>query len=174
MEELPPDVARRLRDHRHDLPALRGYVRLLREAGWTLEAIGVPLDAPRSTVSSWERHPHHVPLLNFPVPPSPPSRSSPRYAPVSPPPNLHTRALPVDVPPDDAARIADLAPLARRCRGGTPPTSPLRAAADELDALVLRHRDRGVPVQRLADLAGVTYRAMKVRLDRASHPHSHS
>lgn len=78
------------------------------------------------------------------------------------------RALSIDVPADDQARIANLAPLARRVRGGTPVDSPYRDAKRELNALLAHYDERGVPTQRLAELAGVSYRAIRVRLDEAA------
>lgn len=157
------------------MPALRYRTRQLREAGWTLASIGAPLGAPRSTVRSWENHPDAATFRpefsNHPPLPTPPGI---RPAPFMSPPSAHThtpkqkprvRALPVDVPEDDQRRIAQLAPLARRVRGGTPPSSPYRQARHELNELLAHYADRNVPVQRLAELAGVTYRAMKVRLE---------
>jgi len=79
--------------------------------------------------------------------------------------HARVRALALDVPEHDQRRIAELAPLARRVRGGTPADSPYREAKRELNDLLTSYHERNVPVQRLAELAGVTYRAMKVRLD---------
>jgi hypothetical protein len=164
----------------NDMPALRSRTRALREAGWTLRAIGEPLGAPRSTVRSWENHPdaekpHSTILDNQPPLPTPPGiRPAPFISSSSSNSHAHTaayakvRALPLDVPEHDQQRIAQLAPLARRVRGGTPPSSPYRQAKQELNDLLAYYADRRVPVQRLAELAGVTYRAMKVRLDEHS------
>lgn len=155
--ELPDPERELLASLRGDLPALRARVRALRAARWTLESIGRSLGAPRSTVRSWQLHPSPGPDLTDPVPLPPSSRPLPSTAP--------TRALAPDVPAPDAALIARLSPLARRVRGGTPPSSPAREAAAQLNALVRHHHARGVPTQRLATLAGVSYRAMRVRLD---------
>lgn len=158
--QLPPSEAELLVSLRRDLPALRGRVRLLRQHGWTLDSIGAALDSPRSTVRSWELHPSFSPSTHPSAPSPPPPRPSP------PPHTPHAiRALAPDVPPDDASRIATLAPLARRVRGGTPPSSPYRLAREELNTLLVHHHhERAVPVARLARIAGVSYRAMKVRL----------
>src|SRR5688572_33258205 len=55
---LPTDEAARLVALREagpsQLPALRGRVKALREAGWSLAAIGAPLGANRSTTRMWE------------------------------------------------------------------------------------------------------------------------
>lgn len=162
---LPADEQEHLRSVRDDLTILRQRVRLLRAAGWTLRAIGEPLSAPRSTVRSWEL---------APTPPSPalsarPVPRPPGTRPAPPSPGTHpVRAIRPDVPAGDALRIQQLALLARKVRGGTPASSPYRAAKAELALILSLYRDRGVSVQRLATLAGVSYRAMKVRLDDAA------
>lgn len=187
VQNLPQTEQDYLRSIRDDLPALRSRVQALRAQGWTLNAIGSPLEARRSTVRSWEHHPDV----------SPPDSSSPAIPELPAPPNLRpaptlsysgpfstaphypaVRALRPDVPTHDQERIRQLAPLARKVRGGTPPNSPFREAKSELDALLLAYHARGVSVQRLATLSGVSYRAMKVRLDtalaRRAHPSSRS
>jgi hypothetical protein len=176
VQNLPQTEQDYLRLIRDDLPALRSRVQSLREQGWTLNAIGSPLEARRSTVRSWEHHPDTAPS-DAAAPPIPPLPSPPNLRPAPPlsssvPTTI--RALRPDVPAPDQDRIRQLAPLARKVRGGTPPNSPFRDAKAQLDALLLQYHARGVSVQRLADLAGVSYRAMKVRLDtahaRAAHP----
>jgi hypothetical protein len=174
------------------MPGLRARTLALRNAGWTLAAIGEPLGAPRSTVRSWEHHPDSMrkpsPDNEQPLPTPPGIRPDPFMS--EDPRTSHThrhthhsthgsrvptprvRALSLDVPEDDQARIAHLAPLARRVRGGTPLSSPYRQAKRELNDLLRYYADRKVPVQRLAELAGVTYRAMKVRLDEDPTPHA--
>lgn len=172
---LPDDERLLLNSLRFDLPLLRARTQSLRAAGWTLTSIGQSFSPPvgRSTVHSWAAPlnplgPADLPrLLALPPVPEPPLRTTPSLPPS---PSLPVRALSPDVPADDAARIAHLAPQARRVRHTTPLTSPLRAASAELDTLLLRYRDLGVPVARLASLAGVTYRALALRLARAEHP----
>lgn len=166
------------------MPCLRIRTRQLRDAGWTLSAIGEPLGAPRSTVRSWENHPdakksfEEVSCGNLMQTIEPPHPPGIRPAPFISEDHHHrpkVRSLPIDVPEHDQLRIQRLAPLARRVRGGTPKDSPYRAAKQELNDLLLAYHERNVPVQRLADLAGVTYRAMKVRLDehaKRSAPHA--
>lgn len=159
--QLPEDEATLLRSLSSDLPRLRARVRTLRARGWTLASIGLPLRARRSTVRSWELHPA----------PSPPAASSHLPPPPDPPLLLAHSPHPSPHPvpsPDQQLRIQALAPLARRARAGTPPSSNLARARDELNSLVLRLYDEGVPISTLAQLAGVTYRAMSVRVRTAA------
>lgn len=173
-QQLPPDeVALLTRLRTQDPAAFRRRVRLLRrQGGWTLQAIGSALGAPRSTVRSWENHPDATQAPDqyqqsaaaaFPLPHPPNLRPSPSSSP-----SLRVRALSPDVPVPDRDRIACLAPLARKVRAGTSPSAPSRQAKRELDALLTLYHSRGVPTQRLASLAGVTYRAMSVRLREAA------
>lgn len=173
---LPPAEAQYLQSlySANDMRALRVRTRCLRDAGWTLSSIGAPINAPRSTVRSWENHPDaeqqkHIAENQPPLPTPPGLRPAPSFSPDDTEHRSHSRprvrAFAIDVPEHDADRIRQLAPLARRVRGGTPPSSPYRQAKHDLNTLLLMYADRGVPVQRLASLAGVTYRAMKVRLE---------
>lgn len=152
-----------LRNQR-DLPNLRRRVAALRQHGWTLRAIGAPLHANRATVRSWETHPDAQSASSSPSSPPLPAPPNLRPAPLATTP-LRIRALTPDVPLADQARIRNLAPLARKVRGGTPPSSPASQAKQQLDELVSSYASRGVPIQRLAELAGVSYRAMSVRID---------
>lgn len=165
---LPRDEAALLVTIRGDLPALRARVVSLRDVGWPLRAIGEPLHSPRSTVRAWEVEGRRAGHVDAHPTPRAPATLRPTPSPSVP---SHARALRPDVPEDDALRIAKLAPLARKVRGGTPDGDPLRTAKTELDELVLRYHRRGVSIQRLADLAGVTYRAMSVRLHAADPDH---
>lgn len=161
--ELPPEEQTILRYLSPNLPQLRARVRALRARGWTLQAIGAPLAARRSTVRSWEMHPRaDLPDPILPSPPDPPS------LPPRPIPTIHTNR-PVHSPTaHQAERIRTLAPIARRARAGTPLSSRLAQARAELNELVLTLYNQGVPVSALAELAGVTYRAMSVRIKNAA------
>jgi len=166
------EAALLVRLHQTDMSCLRSRVRQLRDAGWTLRAIGEPVNAPRPTVRSWENHAdaskpssceQEGNLPPLPTPPGiRPAFSFPEH-PATPHPRV--RALPIDVPEVDRGKIANLAPLARRVRGGTPQNSAYRQAKEELNELLAHYDAKGVPTQRLAELAGVTYRAMKIRLE---------
>lgn len=121
----------------------------LYEAGWTLAAIGAPLNKPRSTVRSW--------VMSGPYPqqdtPTPEDRS---YIPKKP-------ANP-GIRPVDQNRIQQLAPLARRYRAKLADNHAATLANRELTDICVTLHKQGVPLQDLADVAGVTYRAMYRRV----------
>lgn len=172
---------------------LRAYVRDLYAQGWSLAAIGEAMDPPRprSTVRSWisssppsppssssssspittaeDLHPPYPPPL--PPPPSPllrPSAPSAHPAPShSPKPRAERRFFDPrspDLSVTAARKIAHLAPLARRHRSRTAPTSPYALANDELTQICRAEYERGVSIRELAAAAGVTYKAMERRV----------
>lgn len=169
---------------------LRAYARDLYAQGWSLAAIGEAMDPPRprSTVRSWissplpsspsssssspittaeDLHPPYPPPL--PPPPSPllrPSAPSHSSAP-SPKPRAERRFFDPrspDLSVTAARKIAHLAPLARRHRSRTAPTSPYALANDELTQICRAEYERGVSIRELAAAAGVTYKAMERRV----------
>lgn len=130
----------------------------LSAAGWTLQSIGDAFSPPRrrSTIRSWVvKDVSHVESLgNVPVPPA--KRTRERRRPRSP-----------GIPIDEQLRIARLSPLARRYRSRTTPGSSSFTANIELTSIAGELYRRGVTVSELARAGGVTYRAMKRRVDRA-------
>ena len=68
---------------------------------------------------------------------------------------------------DDQLRIARLSPLARRYRARAAENSSSSLANRELTLLTGILYSRGVTVSELARASGVTYRAMKRRVDRS-------
>lgn len=68
---------------------------------------------------------------------------------------------------DEQLRIARLSPLARRYRSRTAPSSASYNANHELSRIAKSLYLEGVTVSELARVSGVTYRAMKRRVDRA-------
>ena len=141
------------------LPALRGRVKALRNANWSLAAIGAPLGANRSTTRMWElgAKPEDVTTAsNVPVPTGP----------------VKTRAVKLvrlypDVPDGERPELARLADSARRVRGWTPADSQARKDALELERLLEVYVNRGVPLKRIAEHLGVTHRAIAARLERS-------
>jgi len=136
-------------------------VQELSEAGWSLQSIADAFSSPRrrSTIRSWvvKPLPESVTALgNVPKPPEKKKRSN-RKRPPSPGISL-----------DDQLRIARLSPLARRYRARTRPNSSSRMANEELTYLAGALYSSGVSVSELARASGVTYRAMKRRVDKAS------
>jgi hypothetical protein len=119
------------------------------EAGWTLSAIGTPLGKGRSTVRSW--------VTSGPYPtqdvPQPEDRSYVPKKPKNP-----------GLPPATINAIQELAPLARKYRSRLPQNHPSTIANQDLTSLCTLLHESGVPLQELADAAGVTYRAMYRRV----------
>jgi hypothetical protein len=134
-------------------------VQLLHEAGWTLQSIADAFDPPRrrSTIRSWviKEVTHHEFITATPTPPVKKPRSV-RQRPKSP-----------GIPHDEQLRIARLSPLARRYRSRTSSGSASFTANNELTVIAGELFLKGVTVSELARASGVTYRAMKRRVDKA-------
>jgi hypothetical protein len=134
-------------------------VKDLNDAGWTLQSIADAFDPPRrrSTIRSWVIK--DTPECDFvtatPPPPQPKAKSR-RKRPRSP-----------GIPHDEQLRIARLSPLARRFRARTNPSSTSFTANQELTNIAGLLYNKGVTVSELARASGVTYRAMKRRVDKA-------
>lgn len=125
--------------------------RALFDAGWTLSAIGAPLDKQRSTIRLWVNA--VAPSASVSDVPSPVDKT---YVPKKTPSPGITGA--------DRIRIAELAPLARKYRSKLPDTHASTRANYELTALCMSLHNNHVTIQELADAAGVTYRAMYRRV----------
>jgi hypothetical protein len=134
-------------------------VKDLNDAGWTLQSIADAFDPPRrrSTIRSWviKDTPECVFVTATPTPPQPKAKSR-RKRPRSP-----------GIPHDEQLRIARLSPLARRFRARTNPSSTSFTANQELTNIAGLLYNKGVTVSELARASGVTYRAMKRRVDKA-------
>ena len=135
-------------------------VKDLNDAGWTLQSIADAFDPPRrrSTVRSWviKDTPECIFVTATPMPPQPKAKSR-RKRPRSP-----------GIPHDEQLRIARLSPLARRFRARTNPSSTSFTANQELTSIAGLLYNKGVTVSELARASGVTYRAMKRRVDKAN------
>ena len=134
-------------------------VKDLNDAGWTLQSIADAFDPPRrrSTIRSWviKDTPECEFITATPTPPQPKAKSR-RKRPRSP-----------GIPHDEQLRIARLSPLARRFRARTNPSSTSFTANQELTSIAGLLYNKGVTVSELARASGVTYRAMKRRVDKA-------
>jgi hypothetical protein len=135
-------------------------VKDLNDAGWTLQSIADAFDPPRrrSTIRSWVIK--DTPQCDFvtatPTPPKPKQKSRRKRVP-SP-----------GIPIDQQLQIARLSPLARRYRARTNPGSASFTANSQLTSIAGELYTKGVTVSELARASGVTYRAMKRRVDRAN------
>lgn len=119
------------------------------ESGWTLSAIGSPLDKGRSTIRAW--------VATGPYPlqetPTPEDRT---YVPRKKPnPGLS---------PAEIKTLQYLGPEARKYRARLPESHPATLANKTLTHLCVDLYEAGVPIQEIADATGVTYRAMYRRV----------
>lgn len=150
-QPLPEEEAQYLRELK-GVP-LKMRARRLYEAGWTLSSIGAPINRSRSTIRFWVNNvPELTATTDRPLP-SPIDKSYKRKRPISP-----------GISPDELNRIAYLAPIARTYRAKFPKSHPATQANEELTTLSKRLHKAGVPIQEVADAAGVTYRAMYRRI----------
>jgi hypothetical protein len=135
--------------------------RRLFQAGWTLRAIGEAFEPAksRSTLHTWINQAADIrsrqPSDNQPVPT--PTLLTPReYVPKRPP-SPGISAV-------DRENIRTLAPLARKYRSRMHHGHSFSQANQSLTLLCQGLYEDGVPIQELADTAGVTYRAMAKRV----------
>lgn len=150
-QSLPQDEAEYLRTLQATELKLRA--RRLFEAGWTLAAIGTPIDRPRSTVRFWVNNvPNLTPKSDRPIP-TPEDRSYVPKRPKSPGISAH-----------DRTSLATLAPVARTYRARLPQSHRATIANIQMTELSKTLHSAGVPIQEIADAAGVTYRAMYRRV----------
>lgn len=166
---------------------LRTRVCDLYEQGWSLAAIAEALDPPRArtTVRSWvtsssssaassstfgtaEKVNLEAPSAPAPTPvPAPAPAPEHMTPPRTPPPRRETRLFDPRYPTvngTDAEKIRRLAPLARRHRARANPHGEYARANRELTELCRALYQNGTPIRELADLAGVTYKAMERRV----------
>jgi len=134
----------------------------LYHAGWTLRSIGDALEParPRTTIRAWVARPHAP--APHPAPLPRPRLRTPEggYAP--------RRPTSPGIDAASRARIAELAPVARRYRSRTASDSAFAVANRELTDLCRELHYEHVSVTELAAAAGVTYRAMARRLGRTT------
>lgn len=130
-------------------------VRALVDSGWPLRAVGEPLNAGRSTVRSWKMAAAEAHASDLEELPPVPGRS-----------RLRVVRLRPDVPEEERDHLVDLAQLARSVNRWTPEDATERKASHELNELLAKYVERGVPVRTLANRLGVTYRAVVARLER--------
>lgn len=143
---------------------MESRLRSLWESGWSLQSLGDSLIPPRpkTTIHFWvKRAENREQFREIPPPPpkslttSVPIRSAPR-----------TRTVSPGVPPAMKPRLRELSALARRYRAKSPPDSPYAIANDQLTEMAQNLRMMGVPTVKIAEAAGVSYRAMARRLSK--------
>lgn len=161
---LPPEIAAKLREIRGNQPALElyAYVAALHRTGWSYTDIALPLGVTRSAISNWDKAYNQLPPAERPP--------LPLTAPKPKDPAGETRRIKPDVPPAERDHIRRTAEKARQNTRWSNDDSPERQAANELLQLIKHHiQERGVPVSRFADIAGVNRRAIMQRIEREAH-----
>ena len=139
--------------------ALCFRVQELVAVGWSYQSIAnafTPVKT-RSTIRAWTVRKVKEQTSISPVP-RPPIKS-PRLR--------RVRPKSPGIPIDEQLRIARLSPLASRYRSRTSPASASFNANHERSDIAKNLYLKGVTVSELARVSGVTYRAMKRRVDRA-------
>lgn len=141
---------------------MESRLRALWENGWSLASLGdsIQPQRPKTTIHFWVKR--AVPTQQSRILPTPPPKSLTTSVPVKSAPRL--RSISPGVPSDIRDRIRELSVLARRYRAKTSPNSPIALANDELTAIARTLSSMGVPTQAIADVAGVSYRAMARRI----------
>lgn len=164
--ELPEAVAQELKRLRETSQIdFYAYVIALRAKRWPLRAIGDAFGVTRVAAKAWYTRAldsDEAVLLssNFHAPDLPLNTRGNGFKAV--------KIVP-DVPVKDREVIRDLAERAKNVRRWTPEDSPERDAALELEELLYHyHKNRSVPITKLAEYAGVTRRAVAQRLEKRS------
>ena len=165
-QQLPPHEVELL--NLLDLDHLVVRVAALYDAGWSLQSIGDSLvpTRQRSTVRSWvlrAKEATSVHQVNVPIP-----TGKSEEMPPLPLPTVKTVTISgkteFAVPEDVQSQIKQLAPLARTYRSRMSSTSAAAVANSRLKNICKHLHEQGISTKDLADLAGVTYRAMYKRL----------
>lgn len=132
--------------------ALNIYIAALREAGWTLAALSLPLSMSREAVRIRQAAaPTTRTTLGVP---RPPAKAKP------------AKKVRPQIPPDALRVMKALHADARQVRGWTPVDSPLREASVRLTELIAEHHLAGVSIYRIAKQLEVTHLAIRARLAR--------
>ena len=145
-------------------PDMESRLRALWEGGWSLAILGDSLKPrrPKTTIHFWVKRAEIQ--KQFRPLPSPPPKSLTTEAPTKKAPRLRT--VSPNVPPDMKPRLKELARLAKRYRARTTSDSPFAQANRDLTAMATALRAMGVPTAKIAEAAGVSYRAMARRLSK--------
>lgn len=141
-------------DNEVERDLLNCYLAALREVGWCLEPLGLPINMSRERVRQ-RAAAAPTTATTYPVVPPPPTRKA----------QPEKKFKPV-IPPADLAEMKRLQADARRVNGLTPLGSPLRAASERYTELLAQHHGRGVSIYRIAKQLGVTHLAIRARLAR--------
>lgn len=164
--QLPEAAAQELRDARErSQTEFFAHIVALRAERWPLRAIGDVFGVTRVAAKAWftraEADDEAVELSK--------TLSVPRLPINSRGNGVKAVKLVPDVPEKDRDVIRNLADQAKNVRRWTPEESTEREAAFALEELLYHyHKNRHVPVTKLAEYAGVTRRAVAQRLEKRS------
>ena len=150
LPDLPKDTAQTLMALKGS-PDFTAYVYALKNAGWTLRAIGAPFGVSRTAVSLWIDKYDGEELPEVPGPPAKPRAERTR-------PEKYTLSV------EEARELSKLAESASRVRRYTDRNSPARAAARALEDKLSHYVDLGVTKRKLAEHCGVSESSVKQRL----------
>jgi len=151
-QKLPQDEVEYLKSLSGSLLKLRCHE--LFESGWPLSSLAEAIGRQRSTIHYWVQNPPPR-TKELPAPPLPEDKSY-----------IHKKTKSPGISAHEQRRIASLAPIARKYRSRLSDGHPATMANEELTTLVKRLYASGVPIQEIADAAGVSYRAMYRRVKR--------
>lgn len=153
-----------------DPDALKLRLVMLFSAGWSLTALGEALTPtrPRATVHYWIRttptgplSDKRNPIVARPVP-SPSYPSSTAISSLTP--SASIRSVSPSVPEQFVTLLPRLALEARRYRSRMSPNSRFATANRQFTEICKELHALGVPSQKIADIAGVSYRAIARRV----------
>lgn len=153
-----------------DPDALKLRLVMLFSAGWSLTTLGEALNPPRprATVHYWIRttptsalaNPEH-PVVARPVP-FPTYPSSTAISSLAP--SASIRSISPSVPEQFVTLLPRLALEARRYRARMSPSSRFAVANRQFTEICKELHALGVPSQKIADISGVSYRAIARRV----------
>lgn len=138
------------------LPVFYAYIHVLREKGWPLRAIAEALDVSRTTVSNWDKKSSRI--TNVP--------SNIQDLPQNLPKKVKSVYLDYMIPLDEQNKMKSLTEKASKVRRYTDRNSPARKAAEELEQIILQHKEKGASLSDIAEACGVTRRAVAQRINK--------
>lgn len=151
-----------------DPDAVKIRLRTLFSAGWSLTTLGEALTPPRprATVHYWIRTaPAHDPSHAAASTPTPtPSYPSSTLISELVPDSASVRSISPSVPEQFVTLLPRLALEARRYRARMSPNSRFAVANRQFTEICKELHSLGVPSQKIADAAGVSYRAIARRV----------
>lgn len=151
---LPDDTAQTLAALKGNCPEeFYALVKALRIEGWPLRAIGAPFSVSRTAVQGWEaKYSGTTPLPTIPS------------LPVTPTEERHRGVKKIELEQEQVKELRSLAIEASNVRRFTDDNSPSRAAAHDLEKLLIEYSNMGVTRVDLAKACGVSDSSIKQRL----------